>query len=155
GLSKLQGPSWWNGNALWGTMANYSFAPMNWPAYLEFLRFLSRHRMLWELVMTGGTYFTLVLEIGFAFLVWRKSIRWLMVIGAVLLHTGIGLIMGLATFSLCMLCLLLCFVPAETFHRLVDLVSEQARTLKGVVGARPAARGGKRDSETPALAGQT
>src|SRR5262249_54056114 len=44
GLSKLQGPAWWNGNALWGTMANYSFAPMHWPAYLAFLKFLSEHR---------------------------------------------------------------------------------------------------------------
>src|SRR5262245_61058577 len=42
GLSKLQGPSWWNGNALWGTMAKYSFAPMHWPLYVDFLRFLSR-----------------------------------------------------------------------------------------------------------------
>ncbi|MBI1915965.1 MAG: HTTM domain-containing protein [Planctomycetes bacterium] len=149
GLSKLQGPAWWNGNALWGTMANYSFAPMHWPAYLELLRFLSRHRMLWECIMFFGSYFTLFIEISFTFLIWRKSTRWLMIIGAVLLHTGIGLIMGLATFSLCMLCLVLCFVPAETFHRLIDATFGQARSLKGkVLGARHAAR-----KET-ALAGQ-
>src|SRR5262249_42407911 len=43
GLSKLQGPAWWNGTALWGTMANYSFAPMDWPAYKDFLAFLARN----------------------------------------------------------------------------------------------------------------
>src|SRR5207248_3359382 len=95
GLSKLQGPAWWNGTALWGTMANYSFAPMHWPVYLAFLQFLSEYRILWEVVMLGGTYFTLFLEISFTFLIWRKSTRWLMIILSVLLHTGIGLIMGL------------------------------------------------------------
>ena len=130
GLSKLQGPAWWNGMAVWGTMANYSFAPMNWPAYVEFLRFLSRNRPLWELITTGGTYFTLALEISFPFLVWRPKLRWLMIIAALMLHTGIGLIMGLATFSLCMLCLLLAFMPVPTLHAFVDMLGRRGRSLQ-------------------------
>ena len=148
GLSKLQGHAWWNGMAVWGTMANYSFAPMNWPAYEEFLRFLSNHRPLWEIITTGGTYFTLALEISFPFLVWRPKLRWVMIIGAVMLHTGIGLIMGLATFSLCMLCLLLAFVPPETLHAFVDALAGWGRSRNPVTGAP------SRLHKQPALAGR-
>ena len=51
GLSKLQGGAWWNGNALWGTMANPEFAPLQSGWYLEALRFLGQHRWLFELTM--------------------------------------------------------------------------------------------------------
>ncbi|HKB42019.1 MAG TPA: HTTM domain-containing protein [Gemmataceae bacterium] len=149
GLSKLQGPSWWNGQALWGTMANYSFAPMHWPIYLDFLRFLAEHRVLWEIVMTGGSYFTLVVEISFTFLVWRKSTRWLILIGAVMLHTGIGLIMGLTTFSMTMMCLMLCFLPPETFHRALTALSSKASALRGKALSDPRAA-----RKEPALAGK-
>ncbi|HLJ97451.1 MAG TPA: hypothetical protein VKU02_30105 [Gemmataceae bacterium] len=114
GLSKLQGPAWWSGVAVWGTMANYEFSPMPYRIYMEFLRFLSQHRWLWELVMTGGSYFTLVFEIGFAFLVWNRRLCWTMLVAAVLLHTGIAIFMGLVTFSLMMLTLVLAFVPSAT-----------------------------------------
>jgi hypothetical protein len=149
GLSKLQGPAWWNGMAVWGTMANYSFAPMTWEPYQEFLKYLSSHRPLWEIITTGGTYFTLVLEISFPFLVWRPKLRWLMIIGAVMLHTGIGLIMGLATFSLCMMCLLLAFVPPQTLHAFVNALQHRGRLLKSR-GGNPAA-----PRHQPALAGRT
>ncbi len=137
GLSKLQGPTWWNGNALWGTMANYSFAPMHWPAYQAFLVYLCQHRVLWEVITTGGSYFTLALEIGFPFLIWRPSLRWLMICLSVLLHTGIGLIMGLSTFSLCMMCLLLAFVPAETMRRFLAAMRGAAVGVLGWLRGEP------------------
>src|SRR5207244_2703431 len=65
GLSKLQGPAWWSGMAVWGTMANYEFSPMGMRLYMGFLQFICQHRWLWELVTTGGSYFTLVFEVGF------------------------------------------------------------------------------------------
>src|SRR5207245_10757321 len=67
GLSKLQGPAWWNGWAVWGTMANYEFSPMQFHAYMEFLRSLCRHRVLWQFVISCRSYFTLASEVGFAF----------------------------------------------------------------------------------------
>ena len=149
GLSKLQGPSWWNGTALWGTMANYSFAPMNWPAYLAFLKFLCEYRPLWEIIMTGGTYFTLALEISFPFLIWRPKLRWLMIIASTMLHTGIGLVMGLTTFSLFMLCLLLAFVPPETVHAFVAAIRAQGRSLVKMLKGRP-----REERKQAALVGQ-
>jgi hypothetical protein len=120
GLSKLQGSAWWNGIALWYTMANYEFNPLNWKLYEDFLVFLTHHRLLWELVTSGGVLYTLTLEIGLPFLIWRKETRWLMILGAVLLHTGISLSMGLTTFGLLMISMLLSFVPPEAVRRLLQ-----------------------------------
>jgi len=39
-----------------------------------------------------------------------------MIVGSVMLHVGIGLIMGLTTFSLAMLSMVLCFIPGVTIR---------------------------------------
>src|SRR5262245_30508174 len=119
GLSKLLGGTWWSGTAVWWTLANYEFAPLGMPLYAEALRWLAHHRLAWELVMTGGVLYTLVLEISFPYLVWKRELRWLMVAGSVLLHLTIGLFMGLVTFGLLMMALVLSFVPAEAVQRLL------------------------------------
>jgi hypothetical protein len=129
GLSKLQGPAWWNGWAVWGTMANYEFCPMRMQLYMDFLSALCRRRWLWELVITGGTYFTLAFEIGFAFLVWNTRLRWVMVFAAVLLHVGIALFMGLVTFSLMMLVAVLSFIPAAAVR---ERLSSLSRVMVGI-----------------------
>jgi hypothetical protein len=134
GLSKLLGPAWWDGTAVWGTMANPEFSPMRYALYMGFLRLLAEHRWLWHLVMTAGTFFTLFFEISFAFLVWNRRLRWIMVVAAVLLHLGIALFMGLVTFSMIMLTAVLAFVPAETVHQ---LFSQLVRLRNGTtVGTR-------------------
>src|SRR5439155_4090138 len=47
GTSKLLVASWWNGNAVWGTMANYAFSLLNIAAYNNLMSFLAHHRCLW------------------------------------------------------------------------------------------------------------
>ena len=74
--------------------------------------------------MTGGVAFTLAVEIGFPFLVWRKSLRGKMLVMAALMHVGIAVLMGLTTFSLTMMTLLLTFTPPEWIHRLKQLLDE-------------------------------
>jgi hypothetical protein len=118
GLSKLQGNVWWNGTAVWGTMAVYEYCPMQIGTYDALLKFLCAHRWLWETVMTGGVAFTLFTEIGFPFLVWNRKMRWPMMTVALFLHTGIAMFMGLRTFSLVMLTMLCAFVPQETVERM-------------------------------------
>jgi hypothetical protein len=108
---------WWSGTAVWATMANYEFSPVRYQLYVDLLTWLSRHRWLWEIVTTGLTAGTLVFEIGFPFLVWNRKLRWTCVAGAVLLHTGIALIMGLVAFSLMMMTLVVAFVPAAAVYK--------------------------------------
>ncbi len=133
GTAKLLGAGWWNGTALWACYANYSFAPMRVPLYMDFLVFLCRHRYLWEIFMTGGVMFTLFMELSFPYLIWIKRWRWLMLTGSVLLHTGIGLFMGLVTFSLVMLCLVMAFIPPEATQLFLGRVAETCRRVRQAV----------------------
>ncbi len=119
GVSKLLGPAWWNGTALWATLANYEFAPMQHEIYLDFLRFLGEHQWLYDLFMTGGGLFTLCFEIGYIFLIWRPRLRWVFLGAAILLHGGIGLFMGLKTFALMMLVMNMAFLRKEEVYWLL------------------------------------
>jgi hypothetical protein len=130
GLSKLKGNAWWQGTALWGTLANYEFSPMHWPFFLGFLKLLAENRFLWEIFMTAGVIFTLFMEIGFPFLIWVRRMRWVMLSIAVLLHTGIAVFMGLNTFSLFMLTLLMAFIPPEALAWLFQVMGQGAPSLR-------------------------
>jgi hypothetical protein len=110
GISKLQGVSWWNGTAIWQTISNYEFTPERFPGYTALLRWLTEDRLVWELFHSGGTLFTLLLEISFLFLIWYRGWRVVLVIGAIMLHTGISLTMGLHSFSVLMILMVLSFV---------------------------------------------
>jgi hypothetical protein len=101
---------------------------------MDFLRFLCNHRVWWELFMTWGTVFTLAFEIGFPFLVWVRRLRWLMLVGAVMLHMGIALFMGLVSFSAAMVIAVAVFVPPETVRGLVWALG------RGLVSARAGMR---------------
>lgn len=110
GLGKLQGPSWWNGMALWGTMTAgefvvLDFTPMaRWPMLINFL-----------------THASLALELLYPILVWVPIARPLMLVGIVGLHAGIGLMSpGLAEFSAAMIAANLAFVPGGWLRRLLS-----------------------------------
>ena len=136
GSSKLLGAAWWNGTALWMCLANYNFAPMRVGLYDRALTFLCNHRPLWEICLSSGVVFTLFTEIGFTFLVWQRRWRPIMVSCSVLLHLGIGLIMGLSVFSLLMLVMVLAFVPPEVMRAFVD---DLIAKMRGRLRARSAA----------------
>ena len=129
GLSKLQGGAWWNGTAVWLTMANYEFSPMRMKLYMDALRFIAVRRWLWELVTTGGTYFTLAFEISFPFLIWTRWGRPVVIAAAVFMHLGIAFCMGLVTFSMVMLTGVLSFVPPEVVRGLLDRLGQSLRSL--------------------------
>jgi hypothetical protein len=129
GLSKLMGTSWWSGTALWYTFLNYTFAPMDVPVYMAGLKLLAQYRPLWEAFMTGGVLFTFWCEIGLPFLVWDKRFRWFMIVCAVLLHTGIGLFMGLVMFSLMMIILVFSFAPPEQVEAFLRGLASHSRRL--------------------------
>jgi hypothetical protein len=145
GTSKLLGPTWWSGTALNLVMLNYAFAPLDFGPYYKALKALAAHRWLWELVMTGGIVSTLMLEIGFPFLVWDRRWRWVMVCGSVCMHTVIAVCMGLTTFSLMMIIMVSSFIPPEVIARLVDRVQQSVLRLLRPNQAGPA--GSRREGE--------
>jgi hypothetical protein len=119
GLFKLQGPTWLNGSATWYVMVNPEFSPVRFQLYTESMRFLASHQWLWQIVVTGGVAFTLLFEIGFPFLIWLRKVRPVIIAAAFVLHAGIALHMGLTTFSLMMLSILLAFVSPEAIRWLL------------------------------------
>jgi hypothetical protein len=129
GTSKLLGSSWWNGTAPNRFLLNYSFAPFDVALYSQFVKYLADHRWLWEVAGAGGVIYTLFLELGFTFLVWNRRSRWFMVCCSILLHTMIALLMGLVTFSLVMMALVLAFVPPEVVRQWLQSAGEQTRLL--------------------------
>jgi hypothetical protein len=142
GTSKLLGPSWWSGTSLNMVMLNAEFAPLHTAPYYYFMKFLAEHRWLWETFISAHIVGTLVLEIGFPFLVWVPRWRWAMICGSVMLHTGIALIMGLTTFSVIMVCMVSSFIPPEVIRDLVTRVTDRlAQVFTGQ--AAPAEPAGK------------
>lgn len=127
GLTKLQGAQWWNGTAVWGTLANFEFAPMPFTIdqmqlYNDFLRWLGGYELFLDTFLTGACWFTLAFEIGYAFLIWRPRTRWLFLAGAITLHGFIGLLMGLKTFSLMMLVMNMGFLRRDEVDRFFRLL---------------------------------
>jgi hypothetical protein len=118
GMSKLKGDAWWNGTAPWYCLTNPEFSPLHIPFFRNGLVWLCQddNRWLWEIFMTSSDIFTLVLEIGLPFLVWTR-LRPMMILGAILLHLGIALNMGLVVFSLFMYALLLAWMPPAAIRR--------------------------------------
>ena len=116
------------------------FSPTVFAPYRWFLGFLSDHRWLCELVMSFGSVYTLVLEIGFPFLVWRPRLRPYMIIGGILLHTGIATMMGLTVFGLFMMSLLMSFIPPEVVRYWLEVSKGRLFTLRGGGETRETAR---------------
>lgn len=109
GLSKMQGNSWWAGDALWGAFANleYQTLDMTWLA-------------AWPGVIAFLTHSTAYWEMFFPALVWPRTLRPLWLAFAVPLHLGIGVCMGMMTFGLVMLIGCLSFVPPEVVRAVVQ-----------------------------------
>jgi len=111
GTSKLQGESWWTGEAMWRAFSNleYQSIDMTWLAW---------HPWLLNLV----THLSVLWEVFFCVLIWRPRLRPLMLAGAVVLHVGIGACLGMWTFGLIMLVGCASFLPNQA-------VSDLARAL--------------------------
>jgi hypothetical protein len=145
GLCKLQGGAWWSGTALWGTLANFEFAPMALQfnhvyVYNEILRWLAADKLRLEMFLSAGSWFTLAFEIGYIFFVWRPKGRRIFLVAAVLLHGGIALFMGLKTFALMMLVMNMSFLRREEVDRFLAWISFSTSPKTDVGPAEPTAR---------------
>ena len=109
GLGKLQGPSWWNGTALWGTMTAGEFVVLDFTTMAR-----------WPLLINVLTHASLALELLYPILVWIPITRPLMILGAVGLHLGIAAMSpGLTEFTLAMLAANVAFMSGGWLRRLV------------------------------------
>lgn len=139
-LYKAQGHEWYNGTALYYILRVNEFI-------LPGVNPLIYHN---PLLVTFLTYSTMIFQASFPFLVWNKRMKPLMLVGAVCLHLGIALIMGLAWFSLTMLSVDVIFLDDTTYLALASRFNtfrayistiferwlERMRTSPGVQGQK-------------------
>jgi predicted DCC family thiol-disulfide oxidoreductase YuxK len=108
GLGKLQGPSWWNGTALWGTMTAGEFVVLDFTPMARY-----------PLLINAMTHASLCLELLYPILIWVRMTRPLMLVGIAGLHLGIAVMSpGLTEFTLAMLAANLAFVPGRWLRQL-------------------------------------
>ena len=123
GLGKLEGITWWTGEAIWLSVANleYQSLDMTWLGHFP-----------WLMNLLGFT--TLFWELFYAFLVWPRFTRpWVLAI-AVGVHGFISLSMGMITFGLAMLIANFSFISPDTTRRLMDPIA--SRVSLAIVGEK-------------------
>ncbi|MCA9179721.1 MAG: tetratricopeptide repeat protein [Planctomycetales bacterium] len=108
GISKLQGQTWWEGDAFWNAAANYEYQSLD-------LTFLAAAPWIVHLV----THLTILWEVSFAAAVWPAATRPVVLLLGVGMHIGIGLFLGMWTFGLAMTFGYLSFVRREAVWQVV------------------------------------
>lgn len=101
-IGKLQGETWFNGEAIWGAFASYEYQTLDMTWLAGFMPIVA--------ILTLGT---LAWELAYAALIWPRMTRPLMLAIAVPIHLGIGLCMGMLPFGLVMLAGNFAFVEPE------------------------------------------
>jgi hypothetical protein len=102
GLSKLQGASWWDGEAIWGAIASADY--QTWD-----LTGLAHAMWLVNLI----TLIAIGWEVSYPFLIWNRHARPIYLALAVGVHLGIGVYMGMITFGLIMIIANMAFLPPD------------------------------------------
>jgi len=140
GLSKLKGGAWWDGRATWDVMANPEFTLLQYEWYENALRQFVKIKPLYHIMISGGAWSTLFIEIAGPFLLWTR-LRWLIVLLASAMHAGIAVLMGLNLFELLMMVMLVAFLPdgviRDRFRGAGELVK---RTFTFSPASQPSAR---------------
>ncbi len=108
GLAKMRGGSWWDGSAMWLSIANleYQSWDMTWMAH-------------YQLLIALLTHVTVFWEAFYCVLVWPRVTRPIVIFLAVCVHSGIALFLGMKTFGLVMLIGNLAFISPQTIRALV------------------------------------
>lgn len=138
GLSKIQGNSWWYGDALWGAFANleYQSLDMTW-----------MHN--WPYTVAIMTQTTVYWEMFFPVLIWPRLLRPIYLLIALPLHLGIGLCLGMWTFGLVMLIGCALFISPKVVRAVFDRHAEEPEEVETPRPKRtPTQRATTRETQT-------
>jgi len=116
GLAKSFGAGWWTGESIWRAFAHPPFNVIA-PETLVHWRFL----------FPIASISTVLLEIGYPFLMWPRYTRRVWLLGILIMHVGIGLLMRMYLFASIMIILnLAAFGPGLIRRRLVTAAPKLA-----------------------------
>lgn len=129
GFSKLKGPTWWTGEAMWNVIANqeYQTTDLTWMAWTPWLPFLIAH-------------ITIAWEAFFIVLVWNRRLRPFVLAMGTAMHIGIGAFLGMWTFGLIMTFAYLSFADPDIWRTRISrrgsLFHRRDTTAYPVIAAR-------------------
>lgn len=92
GLAKAQGPQWWNGEALWRALMQPQFQAFDFSWLASY-----------PLLAKVACWSTLLIEVGYAGMIWLPRLRRHWLVATLLLHAGIAVCLKLWLFSLTMM----------------------------------------------------
>ena len=98
----MLGASWWDGSAMWLSIANSEYQTVN-------LTWMASMPMLLALM----THIIVLFELSYCVLIWNRLTRPVVLLTAVMMHLGIATCLGMATFGLAMLIGNLAFIAPQ------------------------------------------
>jgi hypothetical protein len=109
-IAKMQGELWLNGTAIFYTMRvdEFNATPYN-------ITLTENHYFV-----VISTYFTILFEICFPFLIWFKQTKYYIIFAGVLLHVGIWVFMRIDNFSWIMIGTYFIFINDEEYASLLN-----------------------------------
>ncbi len=110
GLGKLRGEMWWDGSAMWFSVASYEYQSldMTWTGHFSILSSMATH-------------LTLFWEFSYCALIWPRWTRGVMLCFSLMVHGGIALFLGMITFGLMMMVANAAFVSPASVKRWLEL----------------------------------
>ena len=114
GLGKLRGEMWWDGSAMWYSIASYEYQSMDmtWTGHFPIL-------------CSMATHLTLFWEVSYCALIWPRWTRTWTLFVALLVHGGIALFLGMFTFGLMMIVANIAFIPPIRFQPLFEYLQRR------------------------------
>lgn len=114
GLGKLEGQTWWTGEAIWLSVASleYQSLDVTWLGHYPWIMNLLAHT-------------TVAFELFYPFLIWPRFTRPWMLVTAVGMHLFIALCLGMITFGLAMLIGNLAFIHPPTVRKVMDPIARR------------------------------
>jgi len=110
GLGKMRGEMWWDGSAMWYSVASYEYQSMDmtWTGHFPVLSSIFTH-------------LTLFWEVSYCAIVWPRWTRPWTLLVALLVHGGIAFFLGMVTFGFMMIVANISFVPPALIQNLVGI----------------------------------
>lgn len=118
GLGKLEGTTWWTGEAIWLSIASLEYQSLD-------VTFLGYQKWLLDLLAHSTVFF----ELFYCFLIWPRFTRPWLLATAIGMHAFIALCMGMITFGVAMMIGNLAFVYPQTVRKIMDPLARRFSLL--------------------------
>ena len=118
GTSKLMGPAWWNGEAMWMAFGNLEYQSLDMTWMVE-----------WQRTVNFLTHITIAWELSYCALVWPRLTRPIMIALAVPLHLGIAVCLGMITFGTIMIVANMAFLSPWLVRAVIEGRTPPARPV--------------------------